>query len=168
MPFLVSLFERLTLGFAWVAAWLFALSGAMLSYEVVARYFFLSPTKWAAELSQLCLIYGTLLSMSWLLQHRRHIQINAITTRLPEGIHRVTALVTMVILAVFCIYVTAYGWTIFEDSYERGRTTGSLLDLPSWIAELPVPVFFAVLGIQAFIEIWKLVIGQPIPMGGHE
>ena len=52
MPFLVSQFERLTLGFAWVAAWLFALSGAMLSYEVVARYFFLSPTKWAAELSQ--------------------------------------------------------------------------------------------------------------------
>ena len=74
----------------------------------------------------------------------------------------------MVILAVFCIYVTAYGWTIFEDSYERGRTTGSLLDLPSWIAELPVPVFFAVLGIQAVIEIWKLVSGQPIPMGVHE
>ena len=116
MPVLISYFERMTLGFAWVAAWLFALSGAMLSYEVVARYFFLSPTKWAAELSQLCLIYGTLLSMSWLLQHRRHIQINAVTTRLPDGVHRVTALVTMVILIIFCAYVTSYGWTIFEDS----------------------------------------------------
>ena len=49
------------------------------------------------------------------------------------------------------------------DVYKR-----QLLDLPSWIAELPVPVFFAVLGIQAVIEIWKLVSGQPIPMGGHE
>jgi len=168
MPFLVSRFERMTLGFAWVAAWLFTLSGGMLSYEVVARYFFLSPTKWAAELSQLCLIYGTLLSMSWLLQHRRHIQINAVTARLPDPVHRVTALVTMVILIVFCAYVTFYGWTIFEDSFERGRTTGSLLDLPSWIAELPVPVFFAVLGVQAVIEIWKLLSGQAIPKGGHE
>ena len=168
MPFLVSRFERMTLAFAWMAAWLFALSGAMLSYEVVARYFFLSPTKWAAELSQLCLIYGTLLSMSWLLQHRRHIQINAITTRLPDNTHRITALVTMVILIVFCAYVTAYGWTIFADSFERGRTTGSLLDLPSWIAELPVPVFFGVLGLQALIEIWKLLNGHPIPKGGHE
>jgi len=168
MPFLVSYFERVTLGFAWVAAWLFALSGAMLSYEVVARYFFLAPTKWAAELSQLCLIYGTLLSMSWLLQHRRHIQINAVTTHLPDRVHRVTALVTMVILIAFCIYVTAYGWMIFADSFERGRTTGSLLDLPSWIAELPVPVLFAVLGVQAVIEIWKLISGQPIPKGGHE
>ena len=168
MPFLVFRFERMTHAFAWIAAWLFALSGAMLSYEVVARYFFLAPTKWAAELSQLCLIYGTLLSMSWLLQHRRHIQINAVTTRLPDGVHRITALVTMIILIVFCIYVTAYGWMIFEDSFERGRTTGSLLDLPSWIAELPVPVFFAVLGVQAVIEIWKLISGKPIPKGGHE
>ena len=30
MPFLVSRFERMTLGFAWVAAWLFTLSGGML------------------------------------------------------------------------------------------------------------------------------------------
>ncbi len=168
MPFLISNFERMTLVFAWLAAWLFALSGAMLSYEVVARYFFLAPTKWAAELSQLCLIYGTLLSMSWLLQNRRHIQINAVTIRLPEAVQRGVAVVTMLILIVFCVYVTAYGWTIFSDSFERGRTTGSLLDLPSWIAELPVPVLFAVLGIQAVIEIWKLLSGQPIPKGGHE
>ena len=80
----------------------------------------------------------------------------------------VQVLVTMVILIVFCVYVTAYGWTIFADSFERGRTTGSLLDLPSWIAELPVPVFFGVLGLQALIEIWKLLNGHPIPKGGHE
>ena len=168
MPFIVSQFQRMTLGFAWIAAWLFVLSGAMLCYEVVARYFFLAPTKWAAELSQLCLIYGTLLSMPWLLQHRRHIQINAVTTRLPDGVYRVTALVTMVILLAFCICVSVYGWMIFEESFERGRTTGSLLDLPSWIAELPVPVFFTFLGVQAVIEIWKLVNGQPIPKVGHE
>ncbi|MAW13380.1 MAG: C4-dicarboxylate ABC transporter substrate-binding protein [Rhodobacteraceae bacterium] len=168
MPPLISYFERITLCFAWVAAWLFTLAGAMLSYEVVARYFFLSPTKWAAELSQLCLIYGTLLSMSWLLQHRRHIQINAVTSFLPERVHRMTVLMTMVILFIFCAYVAFFGWVIFEDSFARGRTTGSLLDLPAWIAELPVPVCFAVLGAQALIEIWKLIDGRPIPKGGHE
>ena len=54
---------------------------------------------------------------------------------------------------------------IFYDSFERGRTTGSLLDLPSWIAELPVPTLFAMLAIQAIIEIWKLLTDQPIPEG---
>jgi TRAP-type C4-dicarboxylate transport system permease small subunit len=97
----ISKFERLMTLFAWIAAWLFVLSGLMLSFEVIARYFFLSPTKWAAEFSQLCLIYGTLLAMPWLLRHRRNIQINAITAKLPDRVQRVTAVVTICVLIAF-------------------------------------------------------------------
>lgn len=164
----IDAFERVTLTLAWIAAWLFVASGIMLSYEVVARYFFLAPTKWAAELSQLCLIYGTLLSLCWLVQHRRHIQINAVTGLLSDGRQRLVGVITMLILVWFSLYVTYFGWTIFHDSFERGRTTGSLLDLPAWIAELPVPLLFAFVAVQALIEIFKLVSGDPIPSGGHE
>ena len=168
MKLFVNSFERLTLLLAWLAAWLFVAAGIMLSYEVVARYFFLAPTKWAAELSQLCLIYGTLLSLCWLLQNRRHIQINAITSLLNEKVQRLVGILTMAVLIWFSVFIVIYGWNIFYDSFERGRTTGSLLDLPSWIAEVPVPVLFAFLAVQAIIEIWKLASGEAIPMGGHE
>jgi len=164
----IGKYERVMNVFAWVSAWLFVLSGFMLSYEVIARYFFLSPTRWAAELSQLCLIYGTLLAMPWILAHRRNIQINAVTARLTDQSQRFIGIMTMLILFVFCIYVTVFGWDIFYDSFERGRTTGSLLDMPSWIAELPVPVMFGLLAVQSVIEIGKLSTGQPIPTGGHE
>jgi len=164
----IDAFERVTLTLAWIAAWLFVASGVMLSYEVVARYFFIAPTKWAAELSQLCLIYGTLLSLCWLVQHRRHIQINAVTGLLSDGRQRLVGVITMLILVWFSLYVTYFGWTIFLDSFERGRTTGSLLDLPAWIAELPVPLLFAFVAVQALIEIFKLISGDPIPSGGHE
>ena len=106
---------NVTLPLAWIAAWLFVASGLMLSYEVVARYFFLAPTKWAAELSQLCLIYGTLLSLCWLVQHRRHIQINAVTGLLSDGSQRLVGVITMLILVWFSLYVTYFGWTIFHD-----------------------------------------------------
>jgi len=161
----VKYFETLTLKLAWLAAWLFVLSGIMLSYEVVARYFFLAPTKWAAELSQLCLIYGTLLSLCWLLQNRKHIQINAVIALMDAKLQRIVGITTMCVLIWFCSYVTIFGAQIFYDSFERGRTTGSLLDLPSWIGELPVPVLFGMLAIQAIIEIWKLLTDQPIPEG---
>ena len=154
--------------FAWIAAWLFVLSGLMLSFEVIARYFFLSPTKWAAEFSQLCLIYGTLLAMPWILRYRRNIQINAITAKLPDIAQRITAVITMCVLIAFCVYVTIYGWEIFYDSFERGWTTGSLMDLSFLIAELPVPLFFFCLAVQAVIEIKKLIDGLPIPTGGQE
>ncbi|MBT5481247.1 MAG: TRAP transporter small permease subunit [Alphaproteobacteria bacterium] len=161
-------FEKYMLFLAWCAAWLFALAGIMLSYEVVARYFFLAPTSWAAELSQLCLIYGSLISMPWLLQHRRHIQINAVTDQMPPPAQRVSAIATMVLLTVFSLYVAFYGWEIFYDSFARGRTTGSLLDLPAWIAELPVAVCFLFLAVQAVLEIVKLLSGAPILRGASE
>jgi TRAP-type mannitol/chloroaromatic compound transport system permease small subunit len=73
----------------------------------------------------------------------------------------------MIILIIFSSYVVIYGFEIFLDSFQRGRTTGSLLDLPSWIAELPVPLCFLMLIIQAIFEIQKMAIGITPPSGEH-
>jgi TRAP-type C4-dicarboxylate transport system permease small subunit len=137
---------------AWAAALMFVLAGVMLTYEVVARYFFTAPTIWAAELSQLCLIWGTLIAMPWCLRERRHIQITAVTALLSPGGRRLASAAAMVAVAVFSLVVLWKGGEIFWDSFERGRTTGSLLNLPTWIAELSIPASFALLLAQSLIE----------------
>ena len=145
-------FERLVLSLAWLAAVLFTVAGIMLTYEVMARYFFIRPTVWVAELSQLCLIWGCLVAMAWLLSARRHIAVDAVIQLLPPSVQRWIEAAAMLVVAAFSAMVTWKGWSIFLDSFERGRTTGSLLDLPSWIVELAVPLGFALLFIQALIE----------------
>ena len=160
-------FETLIIKSAWLSAILFGMAGIMLTYEVGARYLFIAPTIWAAELSQLSLIYGTLLAMPWALQHRRHIQINAIIHKISEKNQRIIGIIMMIILIIFSSYFVLYGFEIFLDSFQRGRTTGSLLDLPSWIAELPVPVCFLMLIIQAIFEILKMASGITPPSGEH-
>lgn len=145
-------FDRLVQGFAWLAAVLFTAAGAMLTYEVIARYFFVKPTIWAAELSQLCLIWGCLIGMAWLLSARRHIAVDAVIQLLPAGMQRWIETAAMLIVAAFSAVVTWYGWEIFIDSFERGRTTGSLLDLPIWIVEIAVPLGFGLLFVQSLIE----------------
>lgn len=145
-------FDRLVEGLAWLAAVLFTVAGVMLTYEVMARYFFVRPTVWAAELSQLCLIWGCLIAMAWLLSARRHIAVDAVIQLLPPNAQRWIETAAMLVVAAFSAVVTWKGWDIFLDSFERGRTTGSLLDLPSWIVELAVPLGFALLFIQALIE----------------
>jgi len=163
----MKIYEKFILKSAWLAAILFGLSGVMLTYEVGARYLFVAPTIWAAELSQLSLIYGTLLAMPWALQHRRHIQINAIIHKLSEKSQRIIGIITMIILIIFSVYVVIYGFEIFLDSFNRDRTTGSLLDLPSWMAELPVPFCFLMLIFQAILEIKKMFKGITPPSGDH-
>jgi len=113
-----------------IASALFVLAGAMLTYEVIARYFFIKPTRWAAELSQMCLIWGSLLAMAWLLHKRSHIQVDAVVRLLPTRFVLVLDTVVMLIIALFSGVTAWYGYLIFHDSFVRGRTTGSLLDLP--------------------------------------
>ena len=152
-----------------LGACLLAATGAMLTYEVVARYFFIKPTIWAAELSQLCLVWGCLLAMGWVLTLRRHITVNAVTGLLPPGAQRLCAGFSLLVLIVFSVIVTWYGWEIFHDSWQRGRTTGSLLDLPAWVAELSVPVGFALLTAQALVELISLRTSDALSLGSsHE
>ncbi len=163
----MSAFRRLTTWLAWLAAVLFAASGVMLSFEVVARYFFTRPTIWAAELSQLCLIWGCLVGMPWVLAARRHIRINALTVRLPARAVLACEVFTLAVVAVFSTSVLYKGWHIFADSFDRGRTTGSLLDLPAWVAELAVPVGFALLLVQAIVDTVDVIRhGPPAEPGG--
>jgi TRAP-type C4-dicarboxylate transport system permease small subunit len=149
---IMALFDRTALALAWASALLFCASGVMLTYEVAARYFFIRPTIWAAELSQLCLIWGCLMGMAWLLSARRHIAVDAVIRQLPEPAQRGIETAAMLVVALFSAVVVWKGFEIFHDSFVRGRTTGSMLDLPSWVAELAVPLGFALLFIQALIE----------------
>jgi TRAP-type C4-dicarboxylate transport system permease small subunit len=139
-----------------IGALLMTATGVMLTYEVVARYFFVRPTIWAAELSQLCLIWGCLLAMAYLLTLRRHITVNAITGLLPPGGQKLCAILALCVVIVFSVIVAWWGFDIFHDSFVRGRTTGSLLDLPVWISEASVPLGFALLAAQGVVELLTL------------
>lgn len=164
-------FQILTKALAWVAAALFVTAGFMLTYEVIARYFFSAPTIWAAELSQFTLIWGSLLAMAWLLGARRHIAVDALVDLLSPEQRRFTEAFAMLCIAAFSAVVTWKGWDIFLDSFERGRTTGSMLDLPTWATELAVPAGFTLLFIQALLEAYRALTGErdtDAPHGGYE
>lgn len=164
----MTLFARFVTLLALAAAALFVAAGAMLTYEVGARYFFIRPTIWAAELSQACLIWGSLIAAPWCLRERRHIRITAVIALLPEGARWGVEFASMVVIAAFSAFVVWFGWAIFFDSFERGRTTGSMLDLPIWIVELAVPFGFAVLLVQALIEAARAARGEIAAEGAHE
>lgn len=157
---MLSVFRALVLTGARLAAALFVAAGLMLTYEVAARYFFTRPTIWAAELSQMCLIWGSLLAMAWLLGARRHIQVDALIRLLPPAPRRLVDALAMLAVALFAGFAAWYGFEIFHDSFVRGRTTGSMLNIPLWLTELALPVGFALLLAQALLEIPRALRGR--------
>ncbi|MEX5728758.1 C4-dicarboxylate transporter DctQ subunit [Rhodovulum iodosum] len=162
----MRLLDTVELYAARVAAVLLAATGAMLSYEVVARYFFTAPTIWAAELSQLCLIWACPLAAPWVLSARRHIRVTALTQLLPTGLRRGLEVAAMLVVAGFSAVVLWFGYAIFHDSFERGRTTGSMLDLPAWLPEAAIPAGFALLTLSALKNAFFAATG-PLPDDGE-
>lgn len=161
-------YDRLTATLAGLAAWLFVATGAMLVYEVVARYVFTAPTIWAEELSRLGLVWGTYLAAAWLLRERQHIRITLLVERLPVRLRRWAEAFSLAVIAVLCAVATWLGAGIAAESVTRGSTTGSMLNLPMVVTEASIPVGFALLGIQALLEIVRLAAGAPLPAGATD
>ena len=140
-----------------LGAWMFFLTGAMITYEVLARYIFNAPTIWAAELSQLLLLWGSFVAMATLLRQRAHIRITLLTARLNPLGRLICETFSLLFIAGFSGVATWYGWFIAYDSLERGRSTGTMLNIPNWWSEMVIPVGFLLLLLQCLVEIPRVL-----------
>ena len=152
--------DRLNDWLAHLAAWLFAATGAMLTYEVLARYLFNAPTTWAAEISQLFLIWGTYLGVSRALHRREHIRIAVLDQFLPKQARRALDALSVVLIGGFAAVVLYFGSGIAWDSLERGRSTGTMLNIPNWWSEAVIPLAFSLLLFQCGSELLRLARGE--------
>ena len=75
---------------------------------------------------------------------------------MPNTFQKICVAIALAVVILFSAIVTVWGYEIFYDSFIRGRTTGSLLNLPVWIAEASVPVGFGLLTIQGVGELITL------------
>ena len=143
-----------------ISAWLLVMTGVALTWEVVARYVFSAPTKWASETSELMLIWAVFLGLGYTIRHNRNIVIDIMYERLPDGWKRALDVFSNLVLLAFSLVVLWYGFKIAWDSFEVGRTTATIMDFPNWWAESAVPFGFALAALQCTLEALKALTGK--------
>lgn len=160
--------DRLGEALGRVAGWLYFATGAMVVWEVVARYVFTAPTIWAEEMSRVFLLWGTFLPMAALLHRRAHIRITLLVGLIGPAGSKAAEIASLLFVAGFSLFVAWYGWDITYDSLRVGRTTGTMLNIPQWWTEIVIPVAFGLLAIQCAVEMVRLLAGAeaPSPQGG--
>ncbi len=154
---------RIASALAWFSSLLLFAVGVMLTYEVVARYFFNSPTIWAEELSRLFMIWAVFLASATLLRWDDHIRVTVVVDLLPEAPRRAMRVVTLTFVAVVAGFVAWHGLPIALQSYEVGRTTGSMLGIPQWWWQAVIPLGFGLVCLQAVASAVTLLFGGPEP-----
>ena len=146
-----------------LAAALFVVIAAMITYEVIARYVFLSPTIWVEDLSLLCQIWASCLGASWLLQHQALIRIDMLIGRFGPRMRAVAELWSLLIVALFSGWVTWYGVYIVKDAVAINAASASMLGMPMWITKSAIPVGFGLLFIQCLTEAALVITGHIQP-----
>ena len=142
----------------YLASWLFISIVFIVFYEVVMRYIFNSPTIWVEEISRFLQIWATYLALTYSFHKRDFIRITFIYDKLSLRGQRFLDIISFVFIIFFSSVVVYYGWIIAKDSFDVGRTSSSMLDLPAFISEFAIPICFGFLLLKVVIELVKNIL----------
>jgi C4-dicarboxylate transporter DctQ subunit len=167
-PFFRAMFQRCCEVLMHMMEFLLFFIMAIITYEVVARYIFRSPTIWVVDVSRYCLVYITFLGATTLLLKGEHINVDLVLTHLGQKGRLILQIIGHVICALtflsFFIFSAATTW----DHYKRGILVIDPIEIPKVIPLVIIPIgsFFLFVGsiirIWDFVGEWKVLRGKEI------
>ena len=149
----MNYYDKLVKYSGYLASALFITIGFIVSYEVIMRYLFNSPTIWVNEVSRFLQIWATYLALTYSFHKKDFIRITVIYDRLNENGKKILDFISFIFILIFSSFVVYYGWIIAYDSLKVGRTSSTILDVPSFLTELAIPLCFAFLVLRVILEV---------------
>ena len=153
----MNYYDKIVKYSGYLASALFITIGFIVSYEVIMRYLFNSPTIWVNEVSRFLQIWATYLALTYSFHKKDFIRITVIYDRLNENGKKILDFISFIFILIFSCFVVYYGWLIAYDSLKVGRTSSTILDVPSFLTELAIPLCFAFLVLRVILEAIKYI-----------
>tara|TARA_Y100001935_G_C17273406_1_gene493265 strand:- start:362 stop:838 length:477 start_codon:yes stop_codon:yes gene_type:complete len=151
----MEIYNKIVKYSGYLASALFISIGFIVSYEVIMRYVFNSPTVWVNEISRFLQIWATYLALTYSFHKKEFIRITVIYDRLNETGKKILDFISAVFILNFSLFVLYFGWLIAFDSLKVGRTSSTILDVPSFLTEFAIPLCFGFLVIRVLLELFK-------------
>ncbi len=127
-------------------------------YEVIARYFFNSPTNWAHE--GMFLMFGMqyMLAAGYTLREGGHVHVDIIYNRFSDRMKALVDALTSVFFFIFSIAILWTGWTFFMDSVQIWEVSFTEWAIAYWPVKLAIPLGALLLTLQGFTRLFKDII----------
>ncbi len=153
-----SLYHLLMEALGILAGAILGILALLITYDVIARNTALPGVRWAMEVSEYGLTFGTFLAAPWVLYHSAHIRIDMLLRTLPPGGARILELMAdtlgLLINAAFT-YLTAL---VMAEAYKLGSVQYKVLVIPEWWLLLPVGLCFLLLCVEfghRLVRAWR-------------
>ena len=135
----------------------FALLNAFfVTYEVIMRYIFGSPTIWVMEISIYVVIAASFLPLGYILVEKGHVKVDVVTSHLSRKAAVSLEIITSVLSLLFCLILDWEGARIAFTSFKSWELSPTLLGIPIFIPQSLIPIGSFFLTIQFIIHINNL------------
>ena len=128
------------------------------TYGVVARYVFNSPSVYAMELTKILMIPALVLAVAYVQRYDKHLQVDFLSIRFPEKFRLILLQVIVPLLGMAVVFVLVWkGWESAMYSYSIHETSYSSWAEPLWPARIAIPIGYGLLFVVMVSQVIKAV-----------
>ena len=117
---------------------------AIVTFDVILRYFFNDPTVWAGEVASFLTVAVVFLGLAQNIRLGDHIRIDVFTSLLSARSRLFLDVIAHAVGIVFSVVLLMGCWVRFDNFWDRQTVSDSPIMIPLWIPMLPVLVGAAV------------------------
>ncbi len=133
---------------------LIVLNGLFVTYEVLMRYLFNSPTTWVMEISIYVTLASSFLSFAYALRQNAHVKVDFVTNHLSGRTLILLEIFTSLLAILYCLVLGWEGLMMAFKSYQNWEVSPSVLRVPVFIPQIFIPFGSFLLGLE-FLRILK-------------
>jgi C4-dicarboxylate transporter DctQ subunit len=121
----------------------------IVTYEVIARYLFHSPTQSSLELTEYLMVAMGVLPMAAIYANKGHVSVDLVTNLMSPKWQHVCHAITLIISFLFGAIVFWFGAEMTIHAFETKTASSSLLSFPMWIAYSVIPLGFLAFSLES-------------------
>jgi len=143
-----------------VIMWLPILLTVVVSYDVIARYFFSSPTSWAFEVSWMLFSLHFMWGLAYTHRHHKNVRVDILFNRFSQRVKAILEIIFYIIIIFpFCAVVIKFSMDYAWASWEmKQHSTQTLFAPPLYPFKMLIPIAFSFLGLQVVAEFIRNII----------
>jgi TRAP-type mannitol/chloroaromatic compound transport system permease small subunit len=141
-----------------VSSWFVILQMVVTVAIVVERHFFHRGDDWAFELSWMFYSMVFLFAFAYTLVEKGHVRVDPLFNLYPPRIQAIMESLSHLFIFILCVVVVGYGIIYAKTAWEiKECSWHTIVGAPVYPIKTMIPIAFGLLGLQAGVEIIRLV-----------
>lgn len=129
----------------------------IMSYEVVLRYVFNSPTIWASEISVYFMFAAIFLAAGYTMQVRGHISVDLFIMRLSPSKRRIVGIITLILSLIFLAILVWKTSVLAWDALRLNLRSMTMLSVPLFPILIFAPLGCIIAFLQCFLHLFSAI-----------